>query len=523
MPSIRITIAFTLTISTTITLSAAAATSKHFPPAKSKKTSYSATHSPIKAKSHMTPSPKPSANNNGYAMIHPVADMQMWFYEAARNYRYPIPTDFQFGYIDPSGKRQFPYNFEIAHSFVDGKAAAVIEISSSSGRSTFKILADLHKDGSITESPKSNLKPQEQVNQDEGLIGTSEGMTLRKNDDFMRQWQMRMAHPENKNLSFVSYAYTDEKTKTILEKHIGAKADESFNHATLFNNGLATIGMGSKYGLIDKTGKLIIPCQYDWLGTLSQGLIPFEATSQNGEPRVGYIDQTGKVIIPARFKDAREFGNDLAPATENGRDWGFIDKTGNFILPPIYAKAQPFKDGFALVYFKPDAKFEAETTLPSELMSPVRYRDLGLINEARREALCVVAANRDPKSVARAQLLLRTALPDHEIDAEIQKDYRRALDYIELDNDWDKAETLMASCLQRDPKFLNATSPLALIYMHKQKIDEAKALLDKTLASNPDYGRAHLRMAEYWKLKGDEASAKEAMDKYRESEPDDPR
>lgn len=500
MPLISTIIAYTLTTSTTVSLAADAIT---------------------KTQRHMTPSSIPPSKDNGYAMIKPIADMQVWFYEVARNFRYPIPTDFEFGYIDPSGKRHFPYNFEIAHSFVDGTAAAIVQIPGSSGRSTFKIVADLHKDGTITESPKDKSRPEDQVPQDETLIGTSEGLTLRKAEDYMMQLRMYQSNPEDKTRSYVKYTYYDANGKPVLERPQGAKTEDFFNHATLFNNGLATISIGNKYGVIDKTGKVVIPCQYDWLGVASEGLIPYEAKNDKGEPRIGYIDQTSKIVIPARFKDARQFGNGLAPATENGKDWGFIDKSGNFKLPPIYAKAQPFTDGFALVYFRPDTAFKAETKVPSELMTPVRLRDYGLINEARQEAMRVVAANQDPKSVARSQLLLRTALPDHEVDAEIQKDYRRALDYIEFDNQWDKAEALMASCLQRDPKFLNATSALASIYIHNKKIDEAKALLDKTLASNPDYGRAHLRMAEYWHLKGDEASAKKAMDRFRELEPDD--
>jgi hypothetical protein len=67
-----------------------------------------------------------------------------------------------------------------------------------------------------------------------------------------------------------------------------------------FEQGLAMIRVGGKYGFIDRQAKLVVAPQFDgvWLGTFKQGL---------ASVRIG-DDKTGK--------------------------WGFIDKHGRFAINP---------------------------------------------------------------------------------------------------------------------------------------------------------------------------------------------
>ncbi|EMJ63935.1 WG repeat-containing protein [Leptospira sp. P2653] len=63
--------------------------------------------------------------------------------------------------------------------------------------------------------------------------------------------------------------------------------------------------------------------------------------------KYGYIDKTGKFIIPSQFDNAHSFSEGLA-AVQIGKKWGFIDKTGNFVIQPRFDIASHFSGGLAL-------------------------------------------------------------------------------------------------------------------------------------------------------------------------------
>ena len=112
---------------------------------------------------------------------------------------------------------------------------------------------------------------------------------------------------------------------------------------------------GCKIGYIDKSGREVIPCQYDYAEDFHDGLAnvnggfidkagqvviqPANGAASFSEGlawfhsgnKSGYIDKTGQVAIPARFDRAYDFHDDLAMVKEN-RTWGFIDKTGQMVI-----------------------------------------------------------------------------------------------------------------------------------------------------------------------------------------------
>lgn len=100
-----------------------------------------------------------------------------------------------------------------------------------------------------------------------------------------------------------------------------------------------------RYGLLNyETGALVIPCEYESLGDVSEGLLYAEK-----DDRYGYIDVNNKVIIPFKYKDAENFSEGLARVAVHGGYYnsisgemdsyslyGFIDKTGKFVIPPTF-------------------------------------------------------------------------------------------------------------------------------------------------------------------------------------------
>lgn len=131
------------------------------------------------------------------------------------------------------------------------------------------------------------------------------------------------------------YGFIDQTGKMV----IPCIYDDVWN----FSEGLAMVTLDDKCGYIDQTGKEIVPCIYDNAGDFSEGLAFVEL-----DEKYGFIDQTGKVVIPCIYDDAEYFREGLAKVQLNGR-YGYIDQTGKEIVPCIYDCAEDFSEGSAKV------------------------------------------------------------------------------------------------------------------------------------------------------------------------------
>lgn len=66
--------------------------------------------------------------------------------------------------------------------------------------------------------------------------------------------------------------------------------------------------------------------------------------------KYGYIDATGELVIPCKYKKAYPFSeNGLAFVVRDNGLGGYIDKNDRFVIHPIYDSGSTFKFGFAAV------------------------------------------------------------------------------------------------------------------------------------------------------------------------------
>jgi WG containing repeat len=244
----------------------------------------------------------------------------------------------KWGYIDKTGKLVLAMKYTHAESFSEGLAAikegdrgAFIDHS---GKIIFEVPLDVT------------------VGFHEGVAGVLYHGTLAYFDRTGKQISPPLGYGP-RSYSFSEGLVTVEiKGKSGFMDRTGRMVIEpQFDDADNFSEGLAPVKIGSdettwcpreesgsrkgftmKWGFIDKTGKLVIPAQYESVSQFSEGLAAINSCNE-----AFFIDPTGKKVISGNFEFATPFFGGLASVegtTKNGRWWGYIDKSGKMIWGP---------------------------------------------------------------------------------------------------------------------------------------------------------------------------------------------
>lgn len=164
-----------------------------------------------------------------------------------------------------------------------------------------------------------------------------------------------------------------------------------------------------KWGVLDRTGKVILEPYYGGLQRYSEGLAAATVRCWRGDfsrpypSSWGFIDDRGKLVIPHRYAAARAFHDGFAlvsqslPDKTRSTDFfveGFIDKTGRMCFESNFAHSMDFNHGVAV---KSKGIDKSETpdcrarlclinTKGEELTKTGEYHEYGL-KKQREEAL----------------------------------------------------------------------------------------------------------------------------------------
>lgn len=158
---------------------------------------------------------------------------------------------------------------------------------------------------------------------------------------------------QSEGASYSQVQETVDSSSQVQETKLAPIAHQ-YDRAEDFSEGLAAVCIDDKLGYIDKTGEIVIPLKYEWIGYLGtmRGIRTSAFTDglavvcQNG--KYGFVDKTGKEIVPCKYDDAFIFAEGMA-AVKLGTKWGFIDTTGREVVPPKYDRVSSFSEGMAAV------------------------------------------------------------------------------------------------------------------------------------------------------------------------------
>ena len=183
----------------------------------------------------------------------------------------------------------------------------------------------------------------------------------------------------------------NRKCNLLHKKHNTLLYRRWYDYITDFEEDLAGVCLNGKWGCIDETGKVVIPCKYDNVQEFKDGLATVEL---NG--KYGFIDKTGREVVPCKYDDvALSFSEGLARVILNGK-WGFIDTSGREVVPCKYDYVLDFKDGLSEAILNDKWGYidkrgnwydEKPSTLPESItkitVSDIRY----MVNECIKQLI----------------------------------------------------------------------------------------------------------------------------------------
>jgi len=216
-------------------------------------------------------------------------------------------------------------------------------------------------------------------------------------------WGGSLVHSVSEGFGFV---LLDDDTYAVMDVLTGKIRETDYVDVFSFSEGLAAVTAGNwetgiKWGYIDRTGRVVVPFEYEEAADFSEGLAAVAVGDDWENRKFGYIDRDGNVVIPfiydvAMYYDEHE-GEFYAPKFSHGvaaissgnwenikatiigkdgesvlpsdeYDWmgtfsdgllavrnrttekyGYIDINGNVVVPFEYSIAGDFSDGLAVV------------------------------------------------------------------------------------------------------------------------------------------------------------------------------
>ena len=253
-------------------------------------------------------------------------------FEEARNFSQglaAIEIGKKWGYIDRSGEFVIPPTFDDAQEFSQGLAGV------RSGKQW----------GVIDRTGRFIIPPQYDC-----VDLASDGIETVCKGDFCQdsEFDQYYLDLQGKRLFSSRFQLNRDFDRVTVKPDRNAFYTERGYDDYSFSDGLAIVQVGSKFGYMNKSFKVVITPAFDYAQRFSEGLA---LVYDKKKDACGYIDHSGKQVIPYQFAVSSPFREGLAVASnpEQRSLYGYIDKTGRWVISPKFNFARPFSEGKASV------------------------------------------------------------------------------------------------------------------------------------------------------------------------------
>ena len=284
----------------------------------------------------------------------------------------------KYGFFDIDGKEILPCTYDNAVNFSEGigwcMCKGIWYAINTEGKSLFK-LTDVNSDLPIIYPFKDGIGTAVIENNGKSawrIIYKDGNSTIINDCKFAIPWGYGLIRVE---MNGGGMGLIDKKQNVILP----AKHDEinGFRHGmAIFKD--AEGPRNYRYGVIDSTGSVVVPCSYKYVNNMENGFISINDNgkewyvNKKGEKideslvpsgdyynkygigivkkngKYGCVDGNGRLITPFIYDKIEKPSDGLLRVKSNGK-YGYIDITGKEIIPVEWSNASNFSDGLAEV------------------------------------------------------------------------------------------------------------------------------------------------------------------------------
>jgi hypothetical protein len=146
-----------------------------------------------------------------------------------------------------------------------------------------------------------------------------------------------------------------------------------FDFANCFKGDYAAVMLNNKYGMIDRTGKLVIPYKYDYIEVMGDYV-----KVQLGNA-YGFLNLDGTVITPVKYYSVDDFGDDgICNVFASISHPDCINRKGKELVPKEYYKLDRV-DGFILVENRTTSK-KGVIGVEGNFVVPPKYDEIEVID-----------------------------------------------------------------------------------------------------------------------------------------------
>ena len=121
-----------------------------------------------------------------------------------------------------------------------------------------------------------------------------------------------------------------------------------YDYFALPNRGTVAAGISQKWGILDRTGKILLPLEYTNLNYIDKEAAIAVQKDEKWQA-LNLIDM--KPLSDSKYDALNPFSEGIA-GFKKGELWGFMDYTGKEIIAPIYQSIQGFYGGKCTVTLK---------------------------------------------------------------------------------------------------------------------------------------------------------------------------